>query len=87
MRPESLTLRRLRLSMPNEFRESSLLFAAITALRGDACAGGTAVQGQCEAASETGAGGAYGALLRFAEGHSLVSSEEWLSMLSALEGG
>lgn len=73
--------------MPNEFRESSVLFAAITILRGDSHAGGTAVQGQREAAPEAGAGGAYGALLRFAEGHGLVSSEEWLSLLSALEGG
>ncbi len=31
---------------------------------------------QFKAASETGTGGAYGALLRFAEGHGLVSSEE-----------
>jgi len=73
--------------MPNELRKSSRLLAAITALRDDACAGDAAVPGQRTAASETGTGGAYRALLRFARGHGLVSSEEWLSLLSPLEGG
>lgn len=87
MRRGSLTLCRLRLSMLHELRDSSLLLAAITTLRDDARAGDEAVQGQREAAPETGTGGAYGALLRFARGHGLVSSEEWLSLLSPLEGG
>lgn len=73
--------------MPHESHQSSLLSAAITALRGDAQVCGAAVQGQCAAAPEAGPGGADGALLRFASSHGIVSSEERLSLLSALEGG
>lgn len=87
MCPGSWTLQLLRSSMPYESRTSSHLIAAITALRGDPGHGAAAVQGQRETAPEAGPGGADGALLRFASGHGLVSSEEWLSLLSALEGG
>lgn len=74
-------------SMSDESPSASLLLAAITVLRGDAGACDEAVPGQRETATETGTGGADGALLRFARGQGLVSSEEWLAVLSPLEGG
>jgi hypothetical protein len=73
--------------MSDELRSASLLLAAITALRSDSGACDAAVPGQREAATEVGTCGAGGALLRFACGHGLVSSEEWLAVLSPLEGG
>ncbi|MGV3661618.1 MAG: hypothetical protein ACO1TE_15630 [Prosthecobacter sp.] len=73
--------------MSDDSNASSLLSKAIAALRDHAGAGGGAVPGQRAASAETGPGGADGALLRFAQGHGLVSSEEWLGLLSPLEGG
>lgn len=73
--------------MSDESRPASLLSAAIMFLRGDAGACGSAISGQCDAAPETGPGGADGALLRFARRHGLVSSEERFAVLCPLEGG
>jgi len=71
----------------DDLRPASLLAQAIAAIRGECGGHGTSVQGERESPTQAGAGGADGALLRFARGHNLVSTEERLSLLSPLEGG
>lgn len=73
--------------MSDDTNTSSILSKAITVLQDHIAAGGGAVPGQRAASAETWPGGAGGALLCFARSHGLVSSEEWLGLLSPLEGG
>ncbi len=71
----------------DDTHSATTLAQAIATLRGESARHGSAIQSERGASPEAGAGGADGALLRFTESHGLVSSEEWLAVLSPLEGG